>query len=76
MGLLNDLANQPERPIPAQLPTALQPALDDYRPVGPDGQLETPRHHRYARTITASYGAVRRQVTVFRCAPCRRPEFK
>ena len=76
MGLLNDLENQLERQIPAQLPTALQPALDDYRPVGPDGPLAMLRHHCYARTITASYGAVRRQVTAFRCAPCRRPEFK
>ena len=73
MGLLNDLENQLERQIPAQLQTALQQALDDYRPVCPDCQLAMPRHHRYARTITTGYGAVRRQVPVFRCAPCRRP---
>ena len=76
MGLLNGLENQLERQIPVQLQTARQQALDDYRPVGPDGQLAMLRHHRYARTITTSYGAVRRQVPVFRCAPCRRPKFQ
>ena len=76
MGLLNDLENQLERQIPARLQTARQKALDDYRPVGPDGQLAMPRHHRYARTITTSYGPVRRQVPVFRCAPCRRPRYR
>ena len=73
MGLLNDRANQLERQIPAQPQTARQPARDDYRPVGPDGQLAMPRHHRYARTITTSYGAVRRQVPMFRCAPVPPP---
>ena len=76
MGLLNDLENQLERQIPAQLPTALQQALDDYRPVCPDCQLTMPRHHRCARTITTSCGAVRLQVPVFRCAPCRRPRLQ
>ena len=58
--------NQLECQIPAQLPTALQQVLDDYRPACPDGQLAMPRHHRYARTIPTSYGAVRWQVPVFR----------
>ena len=58
MGLLNDLENQLERQIPARLQTARQQARDDYRPAGPDRQLALPRHHRYARTITTSYGAV------------------
>ena len=76
MGLLNNLENQLERYTLTQLQTALQQALDNYRPDCPDCQLALPRHHRYARTITTSYGAVRRQVPEFRCAPCRRPEFQ
>ena len=27
--------------------------------------------HRYARSSTAGYGAVRRQIRVFRCGECR-----
>ena len=57
MELLNNLKNQLERQIPAQLQTALPQALNDYRP---ECQLTMPRHHRYARTITTSYGAFRR----------------
>ena len=73
MGLLNDLANQLERQIPALPQTARQQARDDYRSVGPDVHLALPRHHRYARTITTSYGALRRQVPMFRCAPVPPP---
>ena len=76
MGLLNDLENQLERQIPAQLQTALQQALDDYRPVGPDGQLAMPRPTATPAPSLTSYGAVRRQVPVFRYAPCRRPRLQ
>ena len=73
MGLLNDLETQLEQQIPAQLQAALQQALDDYRPLCPQCRLVMHHHHRYARTITTNtnYGAVRRQIPMFRCGECR-----
>ena len=42
MGLLNDLEMQPERQIPAPLPTAIQQPLDDCRPFVPTANWRCP----------------------------------
>ena len=58
MGLLYDTETRLEQPIPAQLQQTLQQALDDYRPLCASCNLAMRRHHHYARTITARYGAM------------------
>ena len=68
MGLLDHLETQLERQILAQLQTALQQALDDYRPLCDHCCLAMHRHHRYARAITTSYGEIRLQIPVFAAA--------
>ena len=71
MGLLYDRETQLEQELPFRLQESLQASLDGFRALCPDCGLVMHRHHRYARSITASYGELKLQIPVFRCRECR-----
>ena len=70
MGLLYELEEQFEGTVREHLEQALQEALDYYKPMCKECNLDMHRHHTYSRNILTRHGELDLIIPVFRCGEC------